>query len=561
MRMDNDRAYLSARNTDQRGVNPNYITEATRTTDGDLRLAVSGSRDPIFIRQLRPTQAGDQLTAHLLNTIHLGGGTWTSATTVRTVASGARQFLVELEGLAGCTRLHDELLTEVNLWDAIVRAAGNASKRRNLRRFVSGALERWHPNGAALSEALFAYTIPVTKPAVVGYAPDIIDAIEASMKEQVSAWFLRYREAVENAYGTLPQDWLQLKSSALAPQAMTLPEAFEVDESDLVPAIILLAVLDNLGPNLSVIRSFTSDSAEQSSETAGYATGVKARNNQVIRTPAPAGGLFSFVGLLNFITAATTVDRAFRQHSFDFDRLLFIPTGANEVLGEKQIRKWWSSHVAAAADRGGLPDSISFRKLRKGAANRGRSSGQRIIGQSEEMSRIYLADAVPDVIRVPLLLATQDNVAQHWRDRTSLTSADVPDERELDQHERDAKSAIEAADGIMDVGVAACISNGQSPTNPALPCGLGPIACFTCPKGYRTPEVIPGLVAAVEFSSNIRKYEPAEWVDGEAPLLYAFATRSLEQFPKALVDEAPDTAVDNGRALVACAYYETRLRE
>lgn len=561
MRMDNDRAYLSARNTDQRGVNPNYITEATRTTAGDLRLAVSGARNPIFIRQLGSTAAGDQLTEHLLRSIHLSGGTWTSAATVRTVASGARQFLVELEDLAGCTRLDDELLTEVILWDAIVRAAGNVSKRRNLRRCVCGALEQWHPDGEVLSEALFAYTIPVTKPAVVGYAPDIMDAIEASMKERVSAWFLRYREAVQRTYGTLPKDWLQLEPPALAPQAVALPQGFEVHEDDLVPAMILLAVLDNLGPNLSVIRSFTCDSAEQSSETAGYATGVKARNGQVIRTPAPAGGLFSFVGLLNFITAATNVDRAFRQHSFDFDRLLFIPTGANEVLGEKHIRKWWSSHFGAAFERGGLPDSISFRKLRKGAVNRGRSSGQRIIGQSEEMSRIYLADAVPDVIKVPLLLATQDNVAQHWRDRTSLTSADVPDEIELEQHERDAKAAIEAADGIMDVGVAACITNGQSPTNPALPCGLGPIACFTCPKGYRTPEVIPGLVAAVEFSANIRKYEPAEWLDGDAPLLYAFATRSLEQFPKSLVDAAPDTAVDNGRALVACAYYETRVRE
>ncbi len=42
MRMDNDRAYLSARNTDQRGVNPNYITDATRTLTETFALAISG---------------------------------------------------------------------------------------------------------------------------------------------------------------------------------------------------------------------------------------------------------------------------------------------------------------------------------------------------------------------------------------------------------------------------------------------------------------------------------------------------------------------------------------
>ncbi|MDM7885670.1 hypothetical protein QUG92_11200 [Curtobacterium sp. RHCKG23] len=396
---------------------------------------------------------------------------------------------------------------------------------------------------------------------MTGYSPHVVDAIEAMMKDRVAAWFQRYRRAVQDAYGSLPQNWLQLDASDLAPHDTELPKGFATTEDELIPAMILLATLDNLGPNLAIIRSFTSDSVERSSETAGFATGVKARNNQVIRTPAPAGGLFSFVGLLDFVTAATSVDRVFRQHSFDFDRLLFIPTGADEVLDHAPIGKWWSSQVAAAADRRGLPETISFRRLRKGAANRGRSAGQKIIGQGEQMSRIYLADAVPDVIKVPLLLATQDSVAQRWRDRTTLTSADVPAENELNPHEREAKAAIEAAEGIMDVGVAACITNGQSPINPALPCGLGPIACFTCSKGFRTPEVIPGLIAAVEFSLNIRKYEPTEWVDGEAPLLYAFAQRSLEQFPKALVDAAPNTAVDNGRALVACAYYETRLRD
>ncbi|WP_146242524.1 MULTISPECIES: hypothetical protein [unclassified Curtobacterium] len=393
--MDNDRAYLRARNTDQRGVNPNFITEATRTSSGDVRLIVSGSRDPILIKQLRLNDAGDQLTEHLLMSIHLHGGTWTSSQTVLTLANRAGRFLSILSRETGSISLSDATLDVSVLWSAINGAAKNHGDRRNLRRCVCGALERWHPNGAALSEALFSYTIPVTKPAVTGYSPDVVDAIEAMMKDQVAAWFQRYRRAVQDAYGSLPQDWLQLDASDLAPQETALPKRFATTEDELVPAMILLATLDNLGPNLGIIRSFTSDSVERSSEIAGFATGVKARNNQVIRTPAPAGGLFSFVGLLDFVTAATSVDRAFRQHSFDFDRLLFIPTGADGVLDHAPIGKWWSSQVAAAADRRDLPDSISFRKLRKGAANRGRSSGQRIIGQPSLCEHSRLDGAPP----------------------------------------------------------------------------------------------------------------------------------------------------------------------
>ncbi len=176
------------------------------------------------------------------------------------------------------------------------------------------------------------------------------------------------------------------------------------------------------------------------------------------------------------------------------------------------------------------------------------------------MSRVYLADAVPDVIRVPLLLATQDNVAQYWRDRTSLTSADVPRSVSLTntsatrrpRSRPQTESWTSASRHVLQTGnpqrTQRCLADwGQSHASP--PEGL-PYA-----RGY------PGFDRCRRVQSEHPQVRTSRMVDGEAPLLYAFATRSLEQFPEALIDEAPDTAVDNGRALVACAYYETRIRE
>lgn len=139
---------------------------------------------------------------------------------------------------------------------------------------------------------------------------------------RVGEWWQRYRETVRTALGgDLPADWLRLPAAELLSARRALPsDAVEVGADDLAAAMVLTALLDDKGPNLSVIQSYTADSDERSNDEAAFVTGTKARNREVIRTPAPAGGLVSFGGVLEFVTAATTVARSARARGTDFDR-------------------------------------------------------------------------------------------------------------------------------------------------------------------------------------------------------------------------------------------------
>ncbi|MGJ9371693.1 hypothetical protein [Nesterenkonia sp. CF4.4] len=385
--------------------------------------------------------------------------------------------------------------------------------------------------------------------------------IERIARKQIGQWFQRHREAVRIALGSLPHDWLHRDATQLVPEGTkTCPPSFTVKRDDLAAAMVLLALIDDKGPNLATIQSCTSDSVERASDDTGFVTAIKARNREVLRTPAPAGGLYSYGGLLEFVAAATRVDRMLRSGGTDFDRLLFVATGAITVLGRTGVNTWWwyeRSWDGAGPER---PETLSFQRLRKTALLRGQHRGHNLIGQKETTARLYLADALPDAILTPGLLNTQKSMADYWRSkyRAVAPAMTVDSAQSLSGAQAAEVVPLIQAEAVMDVGVAACISNGQSPQDDNKPCGLGPVACFVCPNGYRIPEIIPGLIATVQFTENIRKYEPQEWVTGEAPALNSLARKALGQFPRQFVEAVQAEEIANSRALIACVYTEGR---
>lgn len=539
---------------DDRGIHIDFITSATITADNRIEAATRGHTGTRVTGSVGHSDAAAQVCRAILAHLSLNGGTWTSFETVQNVVRSAKRTLTYLADEFGTNDLTDRNLTPDQVWEAVL-TVGEAS-RRNLRTFMAESLAMLRADGDAFRDYLYARALPWGTSSMEGYAPEVADSIEQIARAQLSGWFIRHRDAVKRYLGNLPHDWMHRPSLIRADGVLASREDFRVDRDDLAAAMVALALADNKGPNLSTIRSYTADSVERANDHAAFVTGVKARNRQVLRTPAPAGGLYSFAGILEFVTAATRIERQYRHENQDFDRLLFVPTfGAAPLTGD-DVNNWWQGTAASrAATRCAYPERLEFRRLRKAALLRGRHKSAGVIGQTKRTTRLYLADAVPAVILVPGLLNTQAHAASHSRLMLSVSS---PPDPETDAEDVDAIGALTQAPAIMDVGVAACASNGQSPDNPQKPCGRGPVACFVCPNGFRTPETIPGLLAAVEFTDNIRKYEPREWVEGDAGMLNLLAKRTLEQFPASLTASASPEDIETARALIACVYYETR---
>ena len=537
----------------ERGVQTTFITSA-RVVDGRIEVTSRGSRAVYSPKPVGDTVSAAQLTDHVVASTIVHGGTWTSIETVKGLVWAARALALWLVDKHDIDDLTDERLAPGMLHDGVLACARSSGTRRNLRAFLARLMPDLRADGDAFRDLLVAYSFPVDDSRVEGYEPDVADQIERVARAHVSAWFIRYRAAVTNAFdGDLPRHWLQLDAEQLLEVADSDDPALYPTRDNLTAAMTLLALADNRGPNLSTIQSYTSTSVERANHDAAFTTGVKARNRTVLRGPAPANGIFSYGGLLEFVAAATLLARHRREGSQDFRRLLFVDEHGRSPVNTTDVQLWWWGTESDWGDPGlTRPATISFRRLRKAAELRAKRAGQPgVIGHSKKTSKLYLADAVPDVILVPGLLSTQSSMAEEARRRA----------KQADPESSDAVDRLASAPQVMDVGVALCASNGQSPQDPAKPCGLGPSACFFCKNGYRTPEVVPGLLATVQFTDNIRKYEPGEWINGEAPRLNLLAKRALEQFPVAMVEAVPAEAVANSRAIVACVYVEGRRSE
>lgn len=544
-----DRDVPRRKTADDGGVHVSFITRVEVDEDGALLAHTQGAS---VARRFSPLHgvAGLQLTKALLEQTHVRGGTWTSSVTLKDQHYSSRRFLRWVSREYGIEDLTDPAFTPAVAWEGVKSVGPNGGQQRNFRTFLANAISDLRDDGKTHRSVLLGRALPVEVHDLQGYALDVTDAIERVAKAHVGRWFVQHQNSVRKALGgDLPRDWLRLPAETLCRGATSLPDDFIVDGRDLGAAMVLLSLIDDKGPNLSVIHSHTSDSVIRAGDDAAFVTSVKARNRQVLRTPAPSGGLFSYAGLLEFVTAATRVERHFRDDGSDFARLLFVATGATKVLDAQQARAWWRSTSAEWPDPNiPRPASLSFPRLRKSALLRGKKHSRIVVGHSRRTARLYLADALPDVILIPGLVHTQNSVTEYWRKQTLPSRP----------NDETAAGELVSAPAVMDVGVAMCASNGQSPTDIEKPCGLGPVACFMCPSGYRTPEVIPGLIAATEFTEGIRKYEPEEWLSGEAPVLHTLARKALDQFPPPVVAAASREDINNARALIACVYMEGR---
>jgi len=547
-----DRTVLRRRTADDAGVHVNFITHAA-LEDGAITVWTRGSARPRTFAALEGP-AGAQLTTALLDHLHINGGTWTSVATINKQRASAKRFLSWLHEECGLDDLLDPDFTPAMAWEGVLAVGGSGGQQRNFRTFLADALAALRPDGHTHHSALSGRALPVDVYDLQGYAPEVGECIEQVAKKYVGDWFRRHRDAVRDALGgDLPRDWLRRPAAdLLAGVGDTVPESLRAAPADLAAAMVLLSLVDDKGPNLSVIESHTGDSVERAGDDAAFTTSVKGRNRQVLRTPAPAGGLFSYGGLLEFVTAATRVDRHLRDDGSDFARLLFVATGHTAVMSSDRVNAWWATTKERWPDPAvPRPDRLSFPRLRKAARLRGDRRGNVLVGQSRATARLYLAEALPDVILIPGLLDVQNSVTDYWRGQTV----------QITPEQADAVEPLISSENVMDVGVAMCSSGGQAPTDPDKPCGLGPVACFVCPNGYRPPEVIPGLLAAVQFTDGIRKYEPTDWLTGEAPALNTLARKALAQFPAPVVAAASDEDVHNARALIACVYLEGRRRD
>lgn len=559
-----DRNVPRRRISDDRGVHINFIKAAEVLESGQICVSTRGQKTPTILGSLGGTSAAVQVTQALFYRLHINGGTWTSSATLVGVRGYAKIFINWLASAYGIEDLDAADLTPFIVWEGIQSSFSDGGRQRNLRTFLADALGELRIDGDVYRDFLYGRALNVDQSSLEGYAPEVASAIEIIARQHVGEWYVRHRDAVRNSVGSLPVNWLRIPAPRLVQRewAEECPREFLVEEQDLAAAMVLLALIDDKGPNLSTIQSYTSDSFERAGEEASFVTGVKARNREVLRTPAPAGGLFSYGGLLEFVTAATRVDRMFRNHDLDFDRLLFVPSGSETVVALPEVNKWWRRN-SNLWDLPGVsfPGGLSFRRLRKAAVLRGKQNGTVVIGHKPAMARLYLADALPEVILVPGILGTQSDVTDYWRTKTREIGMKVSSEAETEVSVISGLDGLINATAVMDVGVAACATNGQEPGDDSRPCRLGPVACFVCPNGYRTPEIIPGLAAAVEFTEDIRKYEPEEWVLSDAPILNSLAKKALAQFPPALVAGVPAEAIANSKVLIACVYMEGRTNE
>lgn len=284
-----DRNVPRRKTADDAGVHVNFIMHADMSEQGNLVVRTRGSSRPQTLRALKGV-AGRQLSLAMLDHLHLNGGTWTSSATLKNQHYLSSTFLAWLADEAGIHDLSDPAFDPATAWQGVLASSTSGTRQRQFRTFLAEALRSVRDDHASHRSVLHGRSLPVAEHDLQGYAPDVADAIEGIAKDYVGRWFVRHRDAVRHALGgNLPRDWMHVPATDLRGAESPLPDGFVVTRHDLAAAMVLLSLLDDKGPNLSVIQSHTSDSVEAAGDTA-FVTSVKARNRQVLRSPAPRAG-------------------------------------------------------------------------------------------------------------------------------------------------------------------------------------------------------------------------------------------------------------------------------
>lgn len=471
----------------------------------------------------------------------------------------------------------------------------SSSMKRSACWLLARAVQAHHPNGPALGYALKNTRFPAEDHDPFTYDIDVVTGIEKTARRVWTAAYRSQRDLFATiGYDVTGRDWLQipaddviewarrthpdlttnpdeptgrLDTAAQVAWAVTHPEqcghrkhaklpsvrsrplrevgrALYPDSVTLVAALIVHALAEHAGYNLSVLLEKSADALIPIGDNEALEYAVKARSASEERRPTRLDSLYTSGGVVHTLTGLTRFSRHHRRTALStpgqpppplVDRLYVEhvedPHQA-QVLASGRLHNGWRAkefELAWAQDQGMLP----FPPLRMGAL---RLEAQRRVmnqgltadvhGHTDAMKTHYLAHVLPDHAFTEHAVAAQnafhdDAVArfQIVADATEGPAAEL--------------AAVDPSQ-VMDVEIGLCTSGGNAPDSNRR-CGLGIVACFTCPNGYRTIEHVPGLLAAVELASIIESHDPEEWANGQASDLKFYAQACLDAFPAPVV--------------------------
>lgn len=556
-----------------------------------------------FALGVNHSAAAEQMINAMADSIKVGvngdaDSGWESVTTLKNSIFHGRT-MVERLNQAGFLTFADPGIDVPILRDLYSPFTSNS--KRSACWLLARVVRDNHPNGTAVSLALKNTRFAAEQGETFAYDDDVAEAIElaarAVFREAVEAQREVFRLLGYDVFG---RDWLRIPAERVVEEAhrmypevsksksdqppfassdeiqiawaVTHPEKFGrhpgqpgklrdrrmdvlgralyPDNITITSALIVHCLGENAGFNLSVLLEKNADSLTYIGEDHALEHSVKARNKTEDTRPTYLGSMFTPGGVVERMTALTRFSRYARRALANpdgtkpavVDRLYVEHTTQPEraaVIDSVRIHNGWRSRaVGEHWDDGVLGDhakiSLRMSALRLVAQRRAMGEGLRadVHGHTERTKVHYSAHVLPDYVFNKHATAAQD--AFHDAAVAVFTVAEATE-----------GVAVELAaiprDRVMDVEIGLCTSNGDAPDETGKRCGLGIVACFTCPNGYRTIDHVPGLLAAVELGDIIERNDPDEWKNGQASELHYYAQACLDQFPPQLVSNIKRT--------------------
>lgn len=454
-----------------------------------------------------------------------------------------------------------------------------------------------HPNGIAISRALKNSRFQAEESTPFIYDDAISDAIETAAKGVYTEYFTAQRDLFERlGHDVAGRAWLRAPAQELidwavrahpdvsrpgAPQpslaapyeqqvawALTHPRMFgyikynrqgpihgpkmkEIgraiypDNFLITAALIVHCLGENSGFNASVLLQKDAETLTYLGSDHALEHNVKARNKSEDTRPTrltsiytPGGVVETMTGLSRFARhsrrqlttpdghPAAVVDRLYVEHASE-------PVEAQVINEFRRDNAWRSSAFDKHWDEttAGPRRDVSLRlsALRYVAQRRAMGEGLNadVHGHTPSTKLHYTAHVLPDHVFNKHATAAQnafhDDAVAGFTVVADATEGPAVGLAAIDPEQ------------VMDVEIGLCTSGGNAPDGSGSRCGLGMVACFTCPNGYRTIDHVPGLIAAVELGDIIERNDPVEWEQGQASHLRFYAQACLDKFPPMVV--------------------------
>jgi hypothetical protein len=542
------------------------------------------------------TQAGRQLLDGMVNSLRVyGDGDWESSKVLYGCSRSCTRLLAALSQ-RGITDFAAENLTLDILRETL--ADFDDSTKRTLNKLLGRVLRKHHPKGGPLAYALANTAYMVKDSATEPYDDGVADAIEQAARGLFTEAYIAQRQVLSDfGIDVAGRGWMAVPATEIIadarrrfPQVCTAgpprygssraeliawcllhPEVFghtdgrrqlnplsaaiteigialHLRNDILVAGLILQCLADDTGLNQATMLRTEPTDLIYTGEEHGLLLTAKARNHSEDKLPVSAESMFSAGGMVATLTALTRFNRHYRAVHLAGADADEIPDVVNkiyvehwrdcqraEILTNNRIHHGWRSTAFDAHWKN--PDitrrdhGLRFRALRNKSLERGitKNPNADVHGHGRRTRLHYLAHVLPEHTLVAHATAAQDDIVEQALARFAAPVAGATDGVAKELADVDEKD-------LLDVVVGVCATGGNDPDDTGTPCSLGLAACFVCPKGYRTADHVPGLLATVAFTEIIRDNDPDEWENGEASLLHFYARESLAQFPAALVE-------------------------